>query len=507
MRYPNITRVMKISLVFSLAIIATLSGCSKLIEIDPPSATITTGEVFYSNDLAEAALAGMYTQMANSSGDLFTNGGLSMNAGLSADELVPKGGPEDGHYAYYSNNILKNDGFSYDGVWRPGYRLIYAANSILEGITASKSPNLDDTTRVQVAAEAKFIRAFVYFYLTSLFGDVPLVLTSDFRVTATLPRAPEEKIYEQIIADLKDAAQALPADYGFTGTERIHANKYAAAALLARVYLYKKDWTNAAILADGVIANAQYQLEPNLKNVFLATSKEAILQFKPDPSLLPVGYRTRDAYFFVPTIKITEYPAEYWPLFTDPALFDPNLFLPSIFLANGLADSFEEGDKRRADWIDSVPTPTDAPYFGKMIYYPAKYPEAANAASPPPVLRYYMVLRLAEQYLITAEAKAQSGDIAGAQTALNVIRARSGLSATGASDKDALLAAIAQERRSELFAEWGHRWLDLKRTGKAAEVLGKIPEKQPWKDYQLLYPIPVQEQTADPFLQQNPGYF
>jgi hypothetical protein len=123
---------------------------------------------------------------------------------------------------------------------------------------------------------------------------------------------------------------------------------------------------------------------------------------------------------------------------------------------------------------------------------------------------YYMVLRLAEQYLIRAEAEANGagGGTAAAIADLNVIRGRAGLPALSPSLTPAqVITAVAHERQTELFAEWGHRWLDLKRTGQAGAVLSVIPLKQPWLGaYQLLYPIPFTETQDDPNLVQNPGY-
>lgn len=491
-------------------VLSTITGCSKLIEIAPPSSTITTGQTFSSNELTESAIAGMYTQLINPNGltELFTNGGLTLNAGMSADELVSSFGTGDElHYPYESNNLTKEDQFVGTGIWRLAFRTIYTANSIIEGVAASKSEFLDDSTRRQATGEAKFMRAFTYFYLTNLFGDVPLVLSTDFKVNATLPRAPQVQVYQQMVTDLKDAAQLLPADYKFAKSERIRANKYAASALLARVYLYQQDWANAAAQADSVISNSQYGLVQKLSDVFLANSREAILQFSPDVTKLSYGARTFDAYNFVPLVKLSQFPPEYWPIFTDSASFDPASYVPSFYLTASLPASFEAGDKRRVQWIDSVPTPTTAPYFGHMIYFPAKYPEdGLSSASGSKLARYYMVLRLGEQYLISAEAKAQLGNVGGSQTALNAIRSRAGLPGTSASTKEDLLDAILRERRSELFVEWGHRWLDLKRTGKATEVLSTITEKQPWKDYQLLYPLPLSELVANPALKQNPGY-
>jgi hypothetical protein len=114
-------------------------------------------------------------------------------------------------------------------------------------------------------------------------------------------------------------------------------------------------------------------------------------------------------------------------------------------------------------------------------------------------------LRLAEQYLIRGEARAHQNNVQGAQEDLNIIRSRAGLGATTANDESSLLAVIETERQVELFAEWGHRWFDLKRTGRADAVLSL--EKAPnWQSTDRLYPIPFEEIKINPSLTQNPGY-
>ena len=114
------------------------------------------------------------------------------------------------------------------------------------------------------------------------------------------------------------------------------------------------------------------------------------------------------------------------------------------------------------------------------------------------------MLRLAEQYLIDAEARAQQGDISGAATKLNAVRNRAGLGNTTAITQTDMLAAIAHERQVELFTEWGHRWFDLKRTGTINATLGV--EKSSWTSDAALLPIPLLEIEADPNLTQNQGY-
>ena len=115
------------------------------------------------------------------------------------------------------------------------------------------------------------------------------------------------------------------------------------------------------------------------------------------------------------------------------------------------------------------------------------------------------MLRLAEQYLIRAEAEAEKGQLANAINDINVIRNRAWLgSLPGNLGQTQVLAAIAQENRIEFFAEWGHRWFDLKRTGQANSVLAPI--KPFWESTAQLFPIPYTEIQADPNLIQNPGY-
>jgi hypothetical protein len=115
-----------------------------------------------------------------------------------------------------------------------------------------------------------------------------------------------------------------------------------------------------------------------------------------------------------------------------------------------------------------------------------------------------MVLRLGEQYLIRSEARAQQNDLSGSESDINIIRSRALLSGISNLSRDELLDTIAHERQVELFCEWGHRWFDLKRTGKLSAILRPI--KPNWNDYAQLYPIPVTELANDPNLTQNPGY-
>jgi hypothetical protein len=147
----------------------------------------------------------------------------------------------------------------------------------------------------------------------------------------------------------------------------------------------------------------------------------------------------------------------------------------------------------------------DTTIEGEKYFFPYKYRSATLNSQ---VTEYFMVLRLAEQYLIRAEARAQLNDIGGAQTDLNTIRTRAGLPGTNATNIASLLAAIMQERRIELFSELGHRWYDLKRTNSLNSVMAiATPLKGgTWEITDELYPLPLLEIERNINLTQNFGY-
>ncbi|MBO9151362.1 RagB/SusD family nutrient uptake outer membrane protein [Chitinophaga sp. GCM10012297] len=483
-------------------------GCKKLITVDPPVSIIGTEEVFKTNAQANSALAGIYAEMTGNVGSMtFSNGGLSVYGGLSADELVPLTGTNnETEYQIFSNKLDYTNGIPMGIIWKPAYRYIYSANSVIEGIAASTSPQLEAAYRDAYTGEALFIRAFSYFYLTNYFGDVPLALFSDYNQTRTMRKTPQAEVYAQIVRDLEEAIRLLPGDSRIGGGERVRANKWAATALLARVQLFRGEWEAAAGHAGAVIGEGSFNLTADPGGAFLKASREAIWQLKPQLGILP-NNGTWDGQNFLPAQKISGYPPSQLAEILVPEIFigfSP-IIVPPYYLTPQAAAVFEPGDKRKLKWIDSVPTPSIEPYNSIPLFYPRKYTVKRTSASGA-IPEYNMILRLAEQYLIRAEARAQLNDLAGATADIDTVRHRAGLQPTTATGKAELLDAIAQERRAELFTEWGHRWLDLKRTGRAQTVLGAISTKQPWDNNQLLYPIPPEEISANPNLKQNPGY-
>lgn len=457
--------------IFLFWIAVHITSCNKLVGISEPINTITGGEAFSTDALATSALNAIYSDMSYFGGNGlgYSNGATAVYAGLASDELNYFGGVP----VYQNGTILATDGTIYGAFWRAAYSHIYMANAAIENLNASKT--LSEKIKSQLTGEALFIRALCYFYIINLFGDAPLVTSSDWSQNSLSKRTPTDQVYQQIIADLKQAQGLLIDDYSLFSQEHIRANKWAATALLARVYLYTSDFASADAQASSVINSGYYSLLTNLDSVFLKNSNEAILQLQTVDHL---PYATWEGYNLVP----------------------PDAFSnPNYYLTDQLIGAFEPLDKRWTAWVDSTN------YAGTEYFYPYKY-KKRQGSSNSDVTEYFTLLRFAEQYLIRAEAKARlNTDLQGAINDLNSIRKRAGLTELSLSlNQTNVLAAINQERRIELFAEEGHRWFDLKRAGQAIEVLS--PLKPGWDSHALLWPIPTSELRRDPNLTQNEGY-
>ena len=463
-------------------LIICMSSCNKIVQIDPPTTSITTAEVFSDSANASATILGMYSKMVNTGGAaFFFDGALTIYCGLSADELI-NFQDDPNLKQVYTNTLLSNNIYPEAFFFMPAYQTIYRANACIEGIDASS--RLSASVKNQFKREAKFIRALSYFYLINLFGDIPYVTTSQWQQTSAAATTPKVQVYQNIIADLKDA-QNLPNDYSISFGERTRVNQWAATALLAKVYLYTNDYAGALAASNSVISNTGlFSLNPDLNSVFLKDNPEAILQWNINGVYYPKN-ATAEGYTLIPS--------------------DPTSFA-QYYLSPQLLSAFEQGDLRKTAWVDSTN------YSGVVYYYPYKYKVGPPTAYVGDVTEYYMVLRLAEQYLIRAEAEANgAGDgIRAAIDDLNKIRSRAGLPVyAGATDKSSILTAIYHERQIELFAEWGSRWFDLKRTGQIDSIMSLVtPSKGggSWNSYQQLYPIPLTELQFDPNLKQNTGY-
>lgn len=477
---------------FGLLLIA-LNSCKKFVEVPPPTDAISEDGVFNSDATSISVLNGIYGSMNTTpfQGSQ-ASGSIALFAGLAADEFTLDPTASIEPFISYYHNALTQTSESLTGGehWPLLYNLIFKCNAAIEGLSSDRASTLTPQVKDQLLAEARFLRAFFYFILVNEYDGVPLALTTRPQITSLLPRSSPQDVYSQIIADLIAADEKLSGEYLsgnllLTTTERIRPTNWAAKAVLSRVYLYTSDWQKAEEYATELINNtSKFNLE-SINNVFLKNSQEAIWQVQPTD----LDLNTQDGRTFI----ITD---------AGPGLDQP------VYLSSELLGSFEMGDFRAeyGNWIDTINV------NGVRYTYPFKYkvnssPGLSNVSD---MSEYFMVLRLGEQYLIRAEARAEQDKISEAQADLNAIRTRAGLPSISLDDKPSLLTAILKERQVELFSEWGHRWFDLKRTGNLDAVMSiSTPLKAggtAWNSHQQLLPIPLSDIQKNPNLTQNPGY-
>lgn len=449
---------------FLFAALLTCS-CNKLIDVTQPNNTLTSDKVFADESTAKAALTGLYIQQMNS-GLSFGNSLITITAGLSADELK-LGAVTPVYNEFFTNNLGPSNNYV-SSMWSNPYARIYQCNSLIE--KSAGNARLSISLQNQIVGEAKFCRAFFYFYLLQLFGDVPLVLSSDYTKTTSIARTPEGEVYEQILADLEDAVRLLPAEFPNGKTS---PGKWAAKALMARVFLYQKNWPAALKTSDEVISSGVFKLEDSLTTVFLPNSQEAIWQLAPVDGM---AYTWEGSYFIPRSNAAPSYP-----------------------LNDNFYSSFEINDLRKQNWT------------GNKIVAAKEYPFANKyrvSSGTGIAKEYYMVLRLAEQYLIRSEASTYAGITTDALKDLDQVRKRASLtlySTDGLTHtKEEVLLLIEKERQHELFCEWGHRWFDLNRTGRTLPVL--LVTKSAVKASATKFPIPFNQIQYNPALTQNLGY-
>jgi hypothetical protein len=449
-------------------IFLSFASCDDILDVDLPGNILPREDVFDSPEAIKAAVNGMYAE--NFAVHRIYEYILPLYLSIAADESYHNL-PNNYNYEELRKNAYGPSNDYVGFLWSYPYASTLLSNGLIEGL--SQTVVISEEEKRHYTGEAKYFRAYNYFVLVNLFGDVPWVKSANIRETALQPRESKEKIIteaEGIIDDLKFTETAL----ANSSNSNAYVTKAAASALLARVYLYHEDWAEAEAKAGEVIGTSGYELETDLDNVFLRSSKETI--FRSSSAAGQPSYVGR-TYLAVVLLN-----ASYFRLTSD------------------LVNSFEDEDLRKAKWLKNETT-----YF-----HPYKYKR--NAAASAGAAEDLVLLRLAEQYLIRAEARAQQNKLTGENGAIadiNVIRNRAGLSALPETlPKEQVLLAIENERRHELFVEEGHRWWDLVRTGRADAVLGnkaKFPEKQ-WESYKALFPVPEGELTQNSNLTPNPGY-
>lgn len=426
-----------------------VGGCKKFVEVNIPPNQLSSSNVFKDRASIEAVLAGIYSDLSTITHPL--NADMHIAASLYDGEFNYAG--SNRQYLDFENGNIQTDNSIISGIWMYTYQTIYRVNAGIEGL---KNSSIEKTLKSHYLGEFKFLRAFCYLQLVNLFGNVPLITSTEYGSNSTLNQTSSEGLYEQIVIDLKEAQNLLSKE---PKVERARPNYFTACALLARVYLYLENWKESEEMANIAINNLDFQLV-DLSQVFLKESKETIWQ------LIPVypSYNTNIGRILVPTSLV-------------------NNTIPDYYISNEMTGKFEEEDDRSIFWVGKKIVANESYFF------PYKYKIKIGST----LSEYLVVFRLAEQYLIRAEALAAQGRLKEANDDINKIRNRAGLSDIDYNDKGLLLNEIKAQRALEFFGEWGLTWFDKKRN----DQIGGLNK---------YWPIPRSQMEDNPTLVQNKGY-
>lgn len=497
-----------------LVAISSLFSCDSFLEEDPRG--ILSTDNFYNND-SEALLAsnGLYRILHR--GSLYRTRGLDNYLVNGTDEVGPSRNVNRNIH-----NYLINEGVA-DGnaTWGALYEIIRNASDIITRV--SDNENISEGIRNQVIGEALFMRSLAYFHLTNLWGDVPYfreLLSLD--ELSTLERFSKEQIRTDIKEDLELAFDLLPSSYG--DAELGRATKWAAKSLQAKLYLFDEQWQPALNACNEIINNSPHVLLSNFADVF--NQSEIDNQYN-DELIFVVDFTT-DPIFDDGTTQRTD---DYNPRLRDepvnrgnvPTDNNPDGLTNWELLQNALHDQDE--DMTGFGWAIPLPEIADqanwqpndlrydativTEYLGFQLSFPY-YRKNWNLNQSSPRQNHnenYIVFRLADIYLMAAEAENELNGPSGAYFYVNSVRERAfepDMPWSGMGQEEFRLA-LRDERKFELATE-GHRKMDLIRWGILLDVVTSVehrPFNNPAANIQpkhVLLPIPQQEILLNPNL-------
>ncbi len=439
---------------FLLGGIIFFSSCKKFLD-EVPNNALPSGNSITDAGTARAAIIGAYDALQSYYAANFPTLGT-----ITADNVVFNGTLSQ--YLQLDQNAIPPDNVTTVAAYQGIYRAINSANSVIAYVPGVNDPQLAVAERDRILGEAYFIRALGYFDLGRGWGGVQLQLnpTTDLAAAKGIRRSTIQQTYDQVLADLVRAEQLLPEDVN----TRNRAQKSTARALRARLHLYRKEWAEAEAYATQVIANPKYALVNNYKAFFTAP-------FGTTESVFELTFTANDRNNF-------------WNLWYPSSAGGQFTLKPSAGFVAKINNTTMGGNR------STMVAGTGNNVYGVL------YNTSATSTDPS------YVIRIAELYLIRAEARAQQNNLSGASGALadlNIVRARAGLAPSIAVTQPEVLLAIEEENSLE-FAFEPHRWFDLVRTDRADDVLG-LTNRNYW-----VFPIPYSDILSDPDVTQNPGY-
>jgi hypothetical protein len=460
-------------------------GCSdKFIDLLPPS-TATVASVYKTDKDFQDAMVGCYNALRSQYGAFW-------RWDLVSDDVRHQWNTLDERRNLDEYTYQNNEGF-FSSRWNGYYSLIYRANYILDAIE-----NIDEAVipnKRSYIAEAKFMRAVAYFDLVRAFGDVPLITHVIFDDEALqIGRDPVNEVYEQIISDLTEAGEVLPASY--TGSNVGRATSGAAKSILGRVYLTHKQFPEAETVLKEVTTMG-YKLLPDFNDLWDYSQDEHHNEY-----IFDIEYESDIQLGTSFTNDFLPQQAEIAQMYGIPGAAG-NSNTPS----DVLFEIFEDDDKRKDISVSRGWTDADGVYHeinsaqGARTYT-KKYLTPIPRSNDSPC--NWKVIRYADVLLMLAEALNENNKTSEAFTYLNMVRERAGISTLSGLSGSELREVIYDERRRELSHE-GHRWWDLVRTGRALQAC----ESLGLKSHMILFPIPlsqIQVMNNPDIFPQNPGW-
>lgn len=475
---------MKKVYILLLTFLAVFVSCDDFLELSPEYQI--NEKMFYNNAKDfQTALIGIYATLQS----LHDVNVLYINEHLT-DNCITRGyGGEAGEALM----TLTADYNRAQQAWSGFFDIIANSNNILDRID---NVEIDSDVQDQIKGEVYFLRAYSYFYLVRLFGDLPII-TNAFRSpdeikSFDMTRKPVNEVYQLIEEDLKASFELLK---NSTGQYKSRASAGSAQTLLGKVYLTKHQYADAETILKQVIENYNYDLMDDYGVLFTNNNddlKESIFEIKYLSGNIGEG---------------NNFSNELAPALFNMALFPNNMNASgNLVPTQDMFDAYEIGDLRKAVSVsDSVPL-LNGEY--ENYIWGKKFVDFTVGVYGDGGINW-TCLRYADVLLMYAETLNELGQTDNALTYLNMVRERAGLDPLTGLNKEECIIALEKERRVEFLYE-GHRWFDLIRTGRFKTVMNayfaKIGYNYQVEDHKLLLPIPERETNIDDDLKQNPGY-
>ena len=490
----------------ALFLTVLLASCAKKLDKEPLG--LNVDQNFYKTDAdmvqaVNAAYDPLGWESSNNTNIVYFN---FFYGDIASDDAIVGGSGSELKIIPTAEFLVNSNDAGLLEVWKKLYIGIYRSNIVIEKAPDSKA---SDAIKTRVVGEAKFLRAYYYFQLIRMFGEVPLLTKIVPVAEIVKPKSSKSEIYVQIESDLKAAASVLPLNYG---TEKGRATKGAANGLLSRVYLFQGKWSELKLTTDEIISSGVYQLETNYAAVHSLETENGIESLFEIQAISTFG--TKDDWerksegtymnkFIGPRAQLNtsgfgvnvpsdELVAEFKNDSIVWGKMDPR-FKATVLSA---------GDKVKVDTGFVAITLDEA--VPSVKHYCAKYVVDVTLGNYVQGPSNQRVIRYADVLLMAAEAAFRLGDEATARSFVNQVRKRVGMPEYTAA---ITINEIWKERRLELAME-GLRFFDVVRQGRAASLIKATTEGRRFREgVNEVFPIPQAEiDLTNGVLTQNSGY-